>query len=126
MKSILVIFGAALLALLATCAAAADPELRMHEEQPVRAPFCTDRADAVRIATADAQEGIVKAREVLKAAQTCGIAAALVTPRRVVYAGLTERGKTVRVVEVSVQGSTTTYYMIVDVKVVAAPIGAAT
>ena len=99
---------------------AARPELVMGKDQGVRAPFCTQQADAEAIARADSEEGIVKARAVMESKE-CGIGQTVVHPLRVTFSGKTDRGTTVRVVEVEVEmndDTKQTFFMIIDVDVI--------
>ena len=98
----------------------ARTELVIGKVQGVRAPFCTTQADAEAIARADSEEGIPKAREVLATKDDCAPGTAVVYPKRVTYSGKTERGTTVRVIEVEVQmndDTRETFYMIIDVEI---------
>jgi hypothetical protein len=99
----------------------ARTELVIGEVQGVRAPFCTTQSDAEAIARADSEQGIPKAREVFAALDDCATGTAVVYPRRVTYSGKTERGSTVRVVEVEVKmadDTRETFYIITDVDIV--------
>ena len=99
----------------------AKTELVIGKVQGVRAPFCTTQADAEAIARADSEQGIEKAREVLAAKDDCAPGIAVVHPLRVTYSGKTERGSTVRVVEVEVRmndDTRETVYLITDVDIV--------
>ena len=99
--------------------ARADNHLVFGKEQGVRAAFCTQQSDAEAIARADSEEGIPKAREVM-AARECGIGTAYVQPVRITYSGKTERGATVRVIEVEIEmidNSKHKFYMVADVEI---------
>ena len=110
-----------LLVLMGLCAhVQAGTELVIGKVQGVRAAFCTLQADAEATARADSEEGIPKAREVM-VARECGLGTAVVHPIRVTYSARTERGSTVRVIEVEVEMSDDTrqtFYMIADVEIV--------
>lgn len=111
--------GIALGVILSTTAFVARA-LELGKEQPVHAPFCTTKEDAIKIARADSVEGIEVARKIFMESPECGWGETMAKPRRVVFSAKTSRGSTVRVIETEVifaDGSKMTFYMIVDVDI---------
>ncbi len=82
----------------------------------ITAPACTTEADMIAVAKADSEGGIPKALEAFKANPNCDVAKAMMNVKRVVFSAKTERGATVRVLEVEAEGMK--FYIMVDVEVV--------
>ena len=96
-------------------------QIVMGTSQGVRAPFCLTAEAAVMVAKADSEGGPAAAMTVLKASGQCGFAEGVVTPKSVLFSAKTERGATVRVLEVVVDlgdGRHATAFMLSDTEVV--------
>ena len=108
------------LILIGLCAQShARTELVLGKEQGVRAAFCMVQADAEAIAQADHDGGIPQARAAM-AARDCAAGAAYVYAKRITYSAKTDRGSTVRVIEVEMElddDSKQTLFMVVDVEI---------
>lgn len=117
-----IFLGACCLIGLAYCnPVGAQVTVEMGKLQHVHAPMCLTREDMEEVARADSTGGIPAALTLLKAKENCGLGEAMALVKSVTLSLPTERGKTVRVLEIQVDmadGSKVIIYMLSDVEVV--------
>ena len=110
-----------LFALCVLCPSISWGQVALGKDQPVRAPLCMTKEDAIKIAKADVEQGIEVAIKLFNEAQECDIFQGVVKPLRVVYSGPTARGTTLRVLEVEISlesGHKRNFFMLVDAEII--------
>ncbi len=111
-----------LLLLLAFMGQAHALSIELGKDEPVRAPICTTKADALNIAKAAVSKGDEEAALVFSKLDECDIFSLVVKPLRVIYTGTQTNGTVIRVVEIEVSlasGHKRNFWMITsDVQIV--------